>query len=61
MEKREKKREKKAKINLSILVFFPSIYFAPLKEYTKFKDSSCNRSWEFCDEMFYWRERKMDK
>ena len=37
------------------------IYLALLKVYTKFEDSGCNTSWEFCDEKFYWRERKMDK
>ena len=55
------KRKTKAKINHRILVFFPTIYLAPLKVYTKFEDSGCNRSWEFCAERFYWRERKTDK
>ena len=55
------KMEKNAKINHRILVFFPTLYLAPLKRYTKFEDSGCNRSGEFCDEKFYWRERKMDK
>ena len=32
------KWKKKAKINHSILVFFPTIYLAPLKVYTKFED-----------------------
>ena len=36
MEKNEKWK-KKAKINHSILVFFPTIYLAPLKVYTKVK------------------------
>ena len=57
----KEKWEKKAKINHSILVFFPKIYLAPLKVYAKFENSGCNRSCEFCDEKFYWRERKMDK
>ena len=55
------KWKKKAKFNHRILVFFPTIYLAPLKLYTKFEDSGYNRSWEFRDEKFYWRERKMDK
>ena len=59
--KKKEKWKKKAKINHSILVFFPTIYLAPLKVYTKFEDSGSKRSWDFCDEMFYWRERKMDK
>ena len=58
---REGKMEKEGKINHRILIFFPTIYLAPLKVYTKFEDSGCNRSGEFCDEKFYWRERKMDK
>ena len=59
--KKKEKWKKKAKINHSILVFFPTINLAPLKVYTKFEDSGSHRSWEFCDEKFYWRERKMDK
>ena len=55
------KWKKKAKINNSTFIFFPTISLAPLKVYTKFEDSGCNRSWEFCDKKFYWRERKMDK
>ena len=58
---REGKMEKEAKVNHSIFVFFPTIYLAPLKVYTKFEDSGCNTSWEFYDKTFYWRERKMDK
>ena len=58
---RDGKMEKEGKINHSILVFFPIIYLATLYVYTKFEDSSCNRSWEFCDEKFYWGESKMDK
>ena len=48
---------KKAKMNLSILVVFPTIYLVPVK-YTKFEDSGSHRSWEICDRNFYWRERK---
>ena len=55
------KWKKKAKFNHRILVFFPKIYLASQKVYTKFEDSGCKRSWEFCDEKLYWRERKMDK
>ena len=33
------KLKKKAKFNYRILVFFPTIYLAPLKVYTKFEDS----------------------
>ena len=59
MEKKEKWK-KKAKINRSILVFFPTIYLAPLKVYKKFDDSGSHRSRDFCDG-FYWWERKTDK
>ena len=55
------KMKMKAKINHRILFFFPTLYLAPLKVFTKFEDSGSNRSGEFCDEKFYWRERKMDK
>ena len=58
---KKEKCKKKAKINYIILVFLLTIYLAPLKVYTKFEDSGCNTSWAFCDEKFYWRERKMDK
>ena len=43
------KWKKKAKINHRILVFFPTIYVSPLKVCTKFEDSGCNRSGEFCN------------
>ena len=59
--KKKEKWKKKIKINHRILVFFPTTFLAPLKVYTKFEDSGYNRSWDFCEEMFYWRERKMDK
>ena len=61
---RDGKKEKwkqKAKINHKILVFFLTIYLTPLKVYKKFEDSGCNMSWEFSDEKFNGRERKMDK
>ena len=38
--------KKKAKINLSILIFFPTIYLATLKVYTKFEDFGSHRSRE---------------
>ena len=47
-----KKKEKIGKINHSILVFFPTIYSAPLKVYTKFEDSGSHRSREFCWQKF---------
>ena len=58
---KKEKWKKKAKINLSILSFFPIIYSATLKVYTKFEDFRSHRSREICDRNFYWRERKMDK
>ena len=57
----KEKQKKKAKINHSILLFFPTIYLAPLMVYTKIEDSGYNRSWEFWYEKFYWRGRKMNK
>ena len=58
--------KKKVKINHRILVFFLTLYLAPLKVYTKFEDSGCNTSWEFCDEMFIgekdkWTNKGNDK
>ena len=50
--------QKKAKINHSILVFFPKINLATLKVYTKFEDSGSHRSRDFFDGNFYSRERK---
>ena len=44
--------KKKAKINHSILVFYPTIYLAPLKVYIKFEDSGSHRSLDFCDIIF---------
>ena len=55
------KWKKKTKINLSILIFFPTMYLATLKVYTKFEDFDSHRSSKICDRIFYWRERKMDK
>ena len=36
---KKEKCKKKAKINLSILSFFPTVYLATLKVYTKSEDS----------------------
>ena len=44
-----------------ILIFFPTIYLAMLKVYTKFEDFGSHRSREICDGNFYRRDRKMDK
>ena len=58
---KKEKWKKKTKINLSILIFFPTRYLATLKVCTKFEDFASHRSQEICDRNFYWRERKMDK
>ena len=50
--------KKKAKINLSILIFFPTTYLATLKVYTKFEDFGSHRSLEICDRNFYCREKE---
>ena len=57
---KKEKWKKKAKINHSILAFFPTIYMylVLLKVYTKFEDSGSNRSQDFSDGNFYWREKK---
>ena len=47
--------KKKAKLKLSIFVFFLTICLATLKVYTKV-DSGCQRSREICDRIFVWRE-----
>ena len=60
MEKKDKWK-KKTKINLTIVVFFPTIYLVTLKVYTNFEDFGSNWSQEICDRKFDWRERKMDK
>ena len=54
---KKEKWTKKAKINHSILVFFPTINLALLKVYTKFEDSGSHRSHDFYDVNFYWREK----
>ena len=56
-----KKWKKMVKINLSILVFCPTIDLATLEVYKKFEDSGSHRSREICNRKFDWRERKMDK
>ena len=60
---KKQKWKKNAKINLRILIFFPTIYMylATLKVYTKFEDFGSDRSREIYDRNFYWRERKMEK
>ena len=55
------KWKKMVKINLSILVFCPTIYLAILKVFKKFEDSGSHRSREICNRKFDWRERKMNK
>ena len=55
------KWKKMVKINLSILVFSPTIYLATLKVYKKFEDSGSHRSREICNRKFDWRERKIIK
>ena len=55
---KKEKWKKKAKISLSILIFFPTIYFATFKVYTKFEDFGSHRSREISDKIFYWRESK---
>ena len=57
MEKKEKWK-KKVKSNLSILIFFPTIFLATLKVYTKFEDFGSHRSWEICDRNFIGEEEK---
>ena len=54
----EKKKKKKAKINLSILIFFPTIYLATLKVYTKFDDYGFHTSREICDRYFIGEKEK---
>ena len=48
------------KINLSILVFFPTIYLVTLRVYIKFENSGSHRRSEICHRKFDWSE-KMDK
>ena len=52
------KWKKKAKINLGILVFFPTIHMVTLNVYAKFDDSGSHRSQEICDKTFDRREEK---
>ena len=52
------KWKKKTKINPSILIYFPTIYLAMLKVYTKFEDFGSHRSRKISDRNFYWREKK---
>ena len=53
--------EKEVKINLSILVFFPTIYLATLKVYTKFEDFGSHRSREICDRIFLLVRKKKEQ
>ena len=55
---KSKNGKKKAKINLSILIFFPTIYLATLKVYTKFEDFGSHRSREICDRNFIGEKEK---
>ena len=57
MEKKAKWK-KMVKINLSILVFCPTVYLATLKAYKKFEDSGFHRSREICNRKFDRREEK---
>ena len=58
---KKEKWKKMVKINLSILVFCPTIYLATLKVFKKFEDSGSHRSREICNRKFDRRERKMNK
>ena len=58
---KKEKWKKMVKINLSILVFCPTIYLATLKEYKKFEDSALIEAEKSVTEIFIGRERKMDK
>ena len=54
---------KKAKLekegnNLSILIFFLTIYLATLKVYTKFEDFGSHKSREICDRIFIGEKEK---
>ena len=49
------------KINLSILVFCPTIYLVALEVYKKFEDSGSQRRREICNRKFDWIERKVEK
>ena len=54
---------KKAKINHSIFIFFPTIYLAPLKVYTKFGDSGAESftTKSFIGEKEKWTNKRNDK
>ena len=52
------KWKKKARINLSILIIFLTIYLATLKVYTKFEDFGTHRSREICDINFIGQKEK---
>ena len=58
---KKEKWKKTVKINLSVLVFCPTIYLALFKAYKKFEGSGFHRSREICNRRFDRRERKMDK
>ena len=49
------------KINLSILVFRPTIYLATLKVYKKFDDFGSHRSRETCDKKFLLERKKKNR
>ena len=53
------KWKKKAKINLSILIFFPTIYLATLKVYTKFENFGSHRNLEIVTEIFIGEKEKL--
>ena len=57
----KRKFEKEGKINISILIFFYTIYLATLKVHTQSEDFGFNRSREICDRKVCWGERKMKK
>ena len=54
---KKEKWKKKANINLTILIFFPTIYLATLKVYTKFKAFGSHRSREICDKFLLERKK----
>ena len=55
---KKQKSEKKAKINLSTLIFFPTICLVTLKVYTKFEDFGSHKSREICDKIFIGEKEK---
>ena len=55
------KRKKKAKINLSILIFFPTIYLAMLKVYTKLKTLALIGAEKSVTEILIWQKEKRVK